>query len=1255
MPKQIGSQTSFASGISFSTKEGLQNSYAFGRAIDHRSDPKKVVLNPRAEIDSGTIVKDLPMWGARACSRTFSYGNTGNIYQKEIDWELVHTAPDSTGNGMAYFTGDRALYYAQDTTLGRMLDACTEAKFYDDFMGSDSGEPLNTKSLNLELSSSQYAYVTDTSSLSITSDLTIEAYTKFESLPDATLNEEYVIVSKWTEQSDQRSYKMDVIGSVDFFGDGRDGALSITGNTTEDPIDANCTGTKGSTILTVSNEHASFSSIQPGDKVGIYQTRGTGAGQRQLVDVVSYSSGTLNLLEPLTFSPVHSATVSDANKAQVRVIKQHTTVVIGAGFSYYSKAWDGLKGGYLRWYANAGSTINGSVNGSGRGFRGGRFYDDSYEGADDKVTGESGESQAGYFLPFGHTFGDDTSLTQSPAGVVNGGGGAGGNGSREHDGGSGTGGGGGSYGSAGTNGGFTNTQYRTGLVAGGTGVVYGDNLLSSIHLGSGGGGGGKVKDNDVTGVKRGGYGGASLGIFSTTVSFGAGGYVVSEGTDGDVNTILEGQALLTSGGQGGGSGGSILYLLQTGNIGTSRTLARGGYGSIPLAGDAVGGNGGNGRIAVGYLTSVTGTSLPGYSKYQDNNLGAGDGYTLRLHISSTGANSDIYAWDITGKINTSTWRRYQIKWNDLLSTAEAFIGGNTLGTKKGSLTSIYNSTSSTAIGADFDGSGNPQNYYDGLIDDVRIWNDQRTTSELVNHNNKPMIGTEANLVAYYEFEDDLTDSQTNVTANNMTGVNTPTYSVDVPFSGLSSRRDQDQIYDGSGQLYTLPVSIDETATARQTFVPDKDPQTSVMVEIDTIGTGDWTVTVHDSLNRAVATQTVVNGDLNTGFYEFIFDDVWRPILGASYHFHLTSTVADGKVVTSTVSDLETARFRTHYQFLVSDKYHPITPHLDFMVIGNERYLAKFQAGDVYEPHKLVFPSEYRVRSLAYWREFVAIGCWKGDEITDFDDGRVFFWDGINKTYNHSIVVPEGGVNAMFGTQDVLFIVAGYTGEILVYSGGGAAQKFHKVPKVTRDKFVEIAPGGMAMWRTNIHLSMSLGTDSEEIQKGVYSIGTAQRNYPISLGFDYPTSLGEQTSSEVKTSMVFPSGQDLYVGWQNQNSYGIDKISVTNDPYEDGTVEMLISDLGEISDDDYPLILRADFEALKDGESVRVKYKADREDDWHTGEYEDTVGAKEVRYVISQRMKEIQASCDLKTTSSTSPTLLGITLEVEKEQSSGRRT
>ena len=51
--------------------------------------------------------------------------------------------------------------------------------------------------------------------------------------------------------------------------------------------------------------------------------------------------------------------------------------------------------------------------------------------------------------------------------------------------------------------------------------------------------------------------------------------------------------------------------------------------------------------------------------------------------------------------------------------------------------------------------------FDGMMDEVRIWNDVRTATEISDNYKTPLSGSEANLVAYYKFDDNLNDSSGN--------------------------------------------------------------------------------------------------------------------------------------------------------------------------------------------------------------------------------------------------------------------------------------------------------------------------------------------------------------------------------------------------------------------------------------------------------------------------------------------------------------
>jgi len=116
------------------------------------------------------------------------------------------------------------------------------------------------------------------------------------------------------------------------FGDGRDGDLVISSNTTDSPIDSSCSGTADSNSLSAFN--ASFAT---GQKIMIHQSRGTDAGVWEINEIESYNEGTIITKDPLE----HTYTDSGASQAQVIVLKQYHNVTINSGVTWTAKAWDG--------------------------------------------------------------------------------------------------------------------------------------------------------------------------------------------------------------------------------------------------------------------------------------------------------------------------------------------------------------------------------------------------------------------------------------------------------------------------------------------------------------------------------------------------------------------------------------------------------------------------------------------------------------------------------------------------------------------------------------------------------------------------------------------------------------------------------------------------------------------------------------------------------------------------------------------------
>lgn len=538
-----------------------------------------------------------------------------------------------------------------------------------------------------------------------------------------------------------------------------------------------------------------------------------------------------------------------------------------------------------------------------------------------------------------------------------------------------------------------------------------------------------------------------------------------------------------------------------------------------------------------------------------------------------------------------------------------------------------------------------ETFFDGKLDESRLWNTERSASQVYANKDVELVGNEAGLVAYHAYEGSLSDTTAN--AHNLTHSTTAVYTSDVPFSAPTTRLDIDQEDVSTGEVYATGTTIDEGASHRQTFVPTKDPQKSISINIADLGdSADWTITVHDSLNRVVASKTVAFASLpTTGFYEFVFDSTWRPIIGASYHFHITTSNTTGSpaVVSGTASNLETAQFKTYYQFLVTDtEWHPLMHYSNILVIGNDRYLAVWDASS-FNPHRLKFPSGHRVRAFGYFNGLLAIGCMLGSTIGERDQGRIFFWDGFTDTYVDFIDVPEGAINAMIGSVGELHFIAGYQGDYLIYSGGRKAIKKKRIPKITADKEIEVFPGAMVMWQSLMRIGVAGGGDSEVVEKGVYTRGSLNELYPESFSYDYPISTGSRLST-VRVGMVAAVGKKLLIGWEDGSAHGVDVVDPAGAPYANARIELLIEDQGGVWKEKILSLYRADTLPMETGESISLEYKLDR------GEWKELTTTEDEDRTVTRanihdgRHREYQLAIDLNTTVSTAPSLLSLTPE-----------
>lgn len=1201
---QIWSQKRWIGGIADFLKEDvIQNAFYFGKCIDYRTDPQSITLLPGSVKESGSVVTDLLKWGdlTPTSLTAYFYGNTGNFYSRTTSgtWTNLHTVVTSHGNGLAYFAADDYVYYTGDMAFGRYGPVSGTPAFSDNFLAGQGGTPQNTYSLLLTAASSMYGHAADSASLSQTGDITLEAFFNATSLP--TSGNTMALVAKWDESTNHRSYMMDISATSGYFGDGSDGSLTISSNTTEAPIDSAATGTAGTTSISATN--ASFAA---GQVILVHQSQGTNAGQWERIVISSYTAGTITTGTALLGTYVSGA--------QVRVLKQYSAVTINSGKTYTAKAWNGTVGGIIAWLCSGTTTVTGSVSANGT------------NGTSSSTTGASG---CGFKGGNGSTVGGTTTAYQGDGtgGVgiqstsANGNGGGGG----YRTGNDSAGGGGGGNGASGNTGG----NFHTGI-GGRGGSSSGSSDLTSMTFGGGGGGFVCNSDHPFTSAAS----GAGI-IFISSATLTVSGGITANG--GNVTGAEQ------TGGAGGG--GSILLKAQTATLGSGIITASAGTVSTHV--NFEGGDGAVGRIHLDYYTSYTGTTSPTLDVQQDPTLVTNTTYNARLLISANGTTNDTLTYPLT-TLTTAKWNRLSIGWDASASTAYFYLNAQLLGTATGSRTAIHDNASDLYMGAD-KGASVVEDFFNGKIDDVRIWGNLQSSSDIFANNQIQLTGNEGGLEAYYKFNNAATDATGN--ANDLTLVNSPTYSTSVPFSDSSTSLNVDQSYTTGGSTYTLPTSISESASDILSFTPTKDPQESIAFSIDTKGTGNWTVVIHDQQNNQIATTTISNANMaSSGYQTFLFSTPWRPVIGRTYHAHLYVSTGTSKVVSSSLNSFPTADFYTYYSFLVTDSnYHPIIPFLNFLAVGNERYLATWD-GAFYDPNAIVLPVGWKVRCFAFWREYLAIGVWRGTNITDYDNGRIYFWDGIAPTFNFFIDVPEGQINAMSGRDTDLYLVAGYRGNLMVYqgayfqnNGGAKSTKIKRLPKLARADTIEVLPGAMNFWRQLLHIGAAGSISSSTFEQGVYSWGSLNQKYPDTLSYDYIPSTSN-TGSTVKIGMIFPAGTDLIVGWQDGIAFGADVVSFGNNPAPAGSLEVLVQDNGFIWKDKQIMTVRGDHLPLASGESVDIKYKVNRATNYTVSPVNSTSNSDFEELVVQNgRGNEYQLGVDLFTTGSTSPTFTGLSV------------
>ena len=442
--------------------------------------------------------------------------------------------------------------------------------------------------------------------------------------------------------------------------------------------------------------------------------------------------------------------------------------------------------------------------------------------------------------------------------------------------------------------------------------------------------------------------------------------------------------------------------------------------------------------------------------------------------------------------------------------------------------------------------------------------------------------------------------------------------------------------------YVPPTSISEAATARQTFTATHDPLKYILINVDVVGTGNWTLTVHDTENNLIGSKTTANASVSVGDNTFTLATPVRLTIGNEYHFHVTSTVADGGVDTDVATDLEGAIFTAEYGVLIDSEFHPMAVVEDKLIIGNKDYLAVFDQS-TYDPNKILLDKGFEVRSIDKTDEYIVAVCYKGATIDTAEESRIFYWDTISDSWNFfTDSTSVGACNCIANAGNKLVGVYGNSGAM--YEGDRPFVKnFVKTPKLARGKKMNVYPSAITHYNGLTLIGMGTTDDATGVEQGIYAYGSQNKHLQDVLVLLHTISTGTTQGANLKIGFVKVIGEDLYFSWRDDTTYGVDKIATSALAVASGVYEGLIFDNERIEQQKLALKVKAECATLATNETLSVKHKLDRATSF-TSATASTSGSTDNELGIYNRFKEIEFGFTLTSADGTFPKVTEISFE-----------
>lgn len=344
----------------------------------------------------------------------------------------------------------------------------------------------------------------------------------------------------------------------------------------------------------------------------------------------------------------------------------------------------------------------------------------------------------------------------------------------------------------------------------------------------------------------------------------------------------------------------------------------------------------------------------------------------------------------------------------------------------------------------------------------------------------------------------------------------------------------------------LANALDEEPGSKKYFYTTQSPIKYIDIHVANVGTGNWTITIHDDEDNELATETILNASITKGLNQFTIDG-FDPDPGTRYHLHIFTSTGDGALIARTRDKVRDSQIEIYGEG--DSEFHPMIEQNRDLYIGDRNNLHK--VAQINGLHGLILnaldlPKPHKIISLGLFETSVVVGTKQADTVTG---AKVYRWDTYSVSFNNSDGIDEIGINAFIHADNLLFVNPGYGGDLAFYNGA----KLQKIKKIKGEyspsKTAKIWPDASTFYKGLPMFGFSNVSGNPALQ-GVYSYGAINESYPRVLNLEYPIKADEENelilSDLIITSLTVHEGK-LCASWYDgaNDEYGVSVLSSTD--------------------------------------------------------------------------------------------------------------